>query len=224
MRRFRFHLGTLVILVLVLGVGFAALRESDEVWDSGVFTLTLGILLTSVLLAVHRTEKRRAFWLGFALFGSAYLGVSLVPSLESRLITTKALAHIDSKVPRSNPVGMGLAYADYDNDGKLDLYVVDQAQPNVLYLNKGNGTFQDVTTAVGLNPAGNQGTSYDLVFLKTSPGLWLRGSGGSTENFMRIGQSLLALIAAFVGGQLSRHLYGKDSVIPQGTTSNGSGG
>ena len=34
MRRFRFHLGTLVILVLLLGVGFAALRESDETWDS----------------------------------------------------------------------------------------------------------------------------------------------------------------------------------------------
>ena len=45
MRRFRFHLGTLVIVVLVLGVGFAALRESNEIWDSGVFTLTLGVLL-----------------------------------------------------------------------------------------------------------------------------------------------------------------------------------
>ena len=30
MRRFRFHLGTLVILVVVLGVGFAAIKESNE--------------------------------------------------------------------------------------------------------------------------------------------------------------------------------------------------
>ena len=30
MRRFRFHIRTLVIVVLFLGVGFAALRES---WD-----------------------------------------------------------------------------------------------------------------------------------------------------------------------------------------------
>src|SRR5271165_3322942 len=95
MRRFRFHLGTLVIL----GVGFAALRESDETWDSSIFSLTLGMLSVSILLAVHRTETRRAFWLGFALFGSAYLGFSLVPSIESRLITIKALAYLDSKVP-----------------------------------------------------------------------------------------------------------------------------
>jgi hypothetical protein len=46
MRPFRFHLGTLVILVLVLGITFAALRESNDIWDSGVFTLTLGVLLT----------------------------------------------------------------------------------------------------------------------------------------------------------------------------------
>src|SRR5271157_4336516 len=39
MRRFRFHIGTLVILVLLLGFGFAALRESNETWDSSIFSL-----------------------------------------------------------------------------------------------------------------------------------------------------------------------------------------
>ena len=91
MRRFRFHIGTLLLLVLILGVGFAALRESDETWDRSVFSLTLGMLSVSILLAVHRTETRRAFWLGFALFGWTYVGLSLVPSIESRLPTTKAL-------------------------------------------------------------------------------------------------------------------------------------
>ncbi len=131
MRRFRFHIGTLLILVLILGVGFAALRESDETWDSSIFSLTLGMLLISILLAIHRTENRRAFWLGFALFGSAYLGFFLVPSIESRLMTTKALDFLDSKLPRSIPAGF--AYFDYDNDGSIDLYVVNNSQPNALY-------------------------------------------------------------------------------------------
>ena len=40
MRRFRFHIGTLVILVLLLGVGFAALRLQDaEVYPSKCRTL-----------------------------------------------------------------------------------------------------------------------------------------------------------------------------------------
>ena len=107
---FRFHIGTLVILVLVLGVGFAALRESNDFWDSGIFTLTLGGLLISILLAVHQREANRAFWIGFTLFGWAYLALSLVPSIESRLLTRKAsLTSIPScrVVPSLSPVKHG---------------------------------------------------------------------------------------------------------------------
>jgi hypothetical protein len=206
MRRFRFHIGTLLILALILGVGFAALRESDETWDSSIFSLTLGMLLISILLAIHRTENRRAFWLGFALFGSAYLGFLLVPSIESRLMTTKALDFLDSKLPRSIPAGF--AYFDYDNDGSMDLYVVNKSQPNTLYLNKGNGTFEDVTAVAGLNPAGKQVMGKGWVS-NILVGPSLAGSSGTTENFVRIGHSLLALIAAFVGGHLSRRLFDK---------------
>jgi hypothetical protein len=220
MRRFRFRIGTLIILVLVLGVGFAALRESNDTWDSGVFTLTLVILLISVLLAIHRTEERRAFWLGFALFGAAYLGLTLVPPIESRLITTRALAYIDAKVPRS----MSRADALYD------LLVVNNGQSNVLYVNKGNGTFQDVTATVGLDYAGNQGTSNGTFYLTNSAGLRLKGSIGTPENFMRIGHSLIALIIALLGGRLSGHLYARNRRPAQGpsdspeSTSEDSGG
>jgi hypothetical protein len=211
MRHFRFHIGTLVILVLVLGVSFAAVRESNEIWDSGVFTVTVGVLLTSVLLAIHRTEKRRAFWLGFALFGAAYLGLSVVTPIESRLLTTKSLAYLDSKMPRSVANGVGVAYGDFDNDGTMDIYVVNNSKPIALYANKGNGTFQDVTATVGLNQPSNGRLN--------SLGLWLRGSVGSTENFAHIGHSLVTLIAAFVGAHISRRLYDKNRRAVQGPAS-----
>jgi hypothetical protein len=51
MRGFRFHLGTLMIVVMFLGVGFAALRESHDLWESGVLTLMIGVVLISTLLA-----------------------------------------------------------------------------------------------------------------------------------------------------------------------------
>jgi hypothetical protein len=198
MRRFRFHLGTLVLVVLVLGVSLAALRESNQGWDSGVFTLVLTVLLVSVLLAIHRNEGRRAFWLGFALFGAAYLGPSLVSSIESRLITTKTLAYIDSKVPRA----MTRADALYD------LLVVNNSRSNARYLDKANGTFQDVTATVGSNP-GNQATGSGSFYLSNTGRLLVRGSVGTTENFMRIGHSLLSLTLALAGGQLSRRLHSR---------------
>ena len=40
--------------------------------------------------------------------------------------------------------GMGVAVADFDNDGNLDLYVTGYGG-NALYRNKGNCTFEDVT-------------------------------------------------------------------------------
>lgn len=48
--------------------------------------------------------------------------------------------------------GMGVAVADFDNDGHPDLFL-SCLGPNHLYHNRGNGTFEDVTQAAGV--AGN---------------------------------------------------------------------
>jgi hypothetical protein len=45
--------------------------------------------------------------------------------------------------------GMQGVWADYDNDGWPDLYVSNDAGPNYLYHNKGNGTFEDVSLLSG---------------------------------------------------------------------------
>jgi hypothetical protein len=42
------------------------------------------------------------------------------------------------------------AWADYDNDGFLDLFVCCRHQPCLLYRNKGNGTFEEVAARAGL--------------------------------------------------------------------------
>ena len=45
--------------------------------------------------------------------------------------------------------GLGVAVGDYDNDGRLDLYLNNYG-PNVLYRNNGDGTFTDVTRQAGV--------------------------------------------------------------------------
>ncbi len=46
---------------------------------------------------------------------------------------------------------IGSAFGDYDNDGWLDLFVVNMAGPNALYHNNGDGTFSEVTAQAGIN-------------------------------------------------------------------------
>jgi hypothetical protein len=41
--------------------------------------------------------------------------------------------------------GFSSTFVDIDNDGKVDLLVTDDSSPNYLYLNKGDGTFQDAS-------------------------------------------------------------------------------
>ena len=46
--------------------------------------------------------------------------------------------------------GMGVAAADYDNDGRVDLFVTS-VNGNQLFHNNGNGTFTDVTAKAGVS-------------------------------------------------------------------------
>ena len=74
----------------------------------------------------------------------------------------------------------------------------------LLFVNKGNGTFEDVTEANGSNPAGELAWFRNILAGRSLTGF------GTTVNFVRIGHSLLAVVGALLGGQLSRYLYTKN--------------
>jgi hypothetical protein len=193
MRNLRFNIASLLVVILVLGVGFAALRQADETWESGLFSLLLVSLLAAVLMSIHRSQAKRAFWIGFALCGWVYLGLSLVPSVESRLVTTKALAYVDSKVrARSWAV----------------FYIRQPAT--------GSGAFGNWYRRLAFSADGRRlaaSGNGTVRIWDAATGRLLSGWSGTTENFIRIGHSLFALLAAWLGGLLSRRLY-RGSLTP----------
>jgi WD40 repeat protein len=186
MGRFRYSLAGLMGLVLFVAVAFAALRRADDLWDSTIFSLTLGLLVASVLLAIHRAEGRRAYWLGFALFGGAYLGASLIPPAEARLLTTRALVYLDSQLPgpASNNPSIAVTSVAFSPQGRT-LYT-------------------------------SQGSTIRLWDVAT--GRPLTGPIGTSEDFLRIGHSLTALVLALLGAHLSRSLYASGRGRREGTS------
>lgn len=56
-------------------------------------------------------------------------------------------------------ISVGATFADYDNDGWADLFVTSTRGGNVLLRNRGDGTFEDVTTAAGVSHVGHSQTA-----------------------------------------------------------------
>ena len=63
----------------------------------------------------------------------------------------------DAGVSQVKHYGMGVAIADFDNDGHQDVFLTGFPN-NTLYHNNGNGTFTDVTADAGLQNAGRWGS------------------------------------------------------------------
>ena len=58
-----------------------------------------------------------------------------------------------------NGAGRDAVVGDYNDDGYLDIYVVNDAEPNILYRNEGDGVFEDVSAKAGVNDNGNGRTA-----------------------------------------------------------------
>jgi hypothetical protein len=248
MRYLRYNIASILGAIVFVGVGLAALREGDDLWDSGLFSLTLGLLLGALLLAVHRTEARRAFWIGFALFGWGYVSLALLPSTESRLITTKALACLDQSSILGNRGNALRASLNLDrmrayNVSSADVMkaVKEQSKTGSPRLGQATGQrSQTIEYVLTWDGRYNKPAQYENIILKATPdGETLRlkdvaqvtlgssfsilGVGGSAENFVRIGHSLFALLAGSLGGVLSRRL-GRVSRAPDVSTEEASHG
>jgi len=52
-------------------------------------------------------------------------------------------------VLRADGRGLGVVACDVDRDGRVDLYVANDLSPHFLFLNRGDGTFEDVTESSG---------------------------------------------------------------------------
>ena len=79
---------------------------------------------------------------------SAENTVSVLPNEGDGVFSDATLA---SGVADANRYyGLGVVPEDYDSDGDLDLYVANDATPNVLFQNNGDGTFTDAALFAGV--------------------------------------------------------------------------
>jgi hypothetical protein len=130
-------------------------------------------LLHEVLLVSSMSDISRRAWLGLLVAAGA--GTLLSRALPPAAVSFTDIArtagitfvHDNAWTPEKyliESMGAGCAWIDYDQDGFMDLYLVNGAatkiytpkQPlsSALYRNKGDGTFIDVTKPAGVGAEG----------------------------------------------------------------------
>ena len=66
-----------------------------------------------------------------------------------------------SRLGASPGKGMGISIADFNNDGWPDIFIANDTEPNSLFINRGNGTFEEKGLELGVayNDSGHTGSS-----------------------------------------------------------------
>ena len=97
--------------------------------------------------------ERYQSWVVFVI---AMLAVKVCATLASAAVYTNVTAdaginHVQNQGFGAGQLIMtgGAAAGDFDNDGRVDIFVTRLDAPDILYRNKGDGTFEDVSTAAG---------------------------------------------------------------------------
>ena len=83
----------------------------------------------------------RLHWLALLAILVFFPGISIASNFAE---VSEAAGVADSGL------GKGVAFADIDNDGYVDLYVSNKGGANKLFLNQGNGQFVDITSQAGV--------------------------------------------------------------------------
>ncbi|MEZ5356118.1 MAG: CRTAC1 family protein [Bryobacteraceae bacterium] len=92
----------------------------------------------------------------FLTNGAAFPELKKTERFHHALLRNKGGNRFEDVTQRAGLTGAGLGYslgaaaADFDNDGRTDLFVAN-AGPNTLYRNNGDGTFRDVSRQSGLD-------------------------------------------------------------------------
>ena len=117
-------IGNLVLLMLICAVGFAGLSHPSPIANELIFAASALVLASAALAAVNLPRGRREYWACFAIFGWAYLLLSLTPHGEHRLPTTRLLKASRSALVRAEP------NAGTEGDVALWTTTVTTAQPS----------------------------------------------------------------------------------------------
>ncbi len=103
-------------------------------------------------LADVLSAKRTLDWRGLEKVAVGPFGLKGAPDHFFRSVGGKRFVDATAEAgleDRARGFGFAVRAADFDGDGRVDLYVANDSDPNYLYRNEGNGRFKEMATWSG---------------------------------------------------------------------------
>jgi hypothetical protein len=85
MRRLRFTISGLIVVIVIVAVALAAIRSGSSAWAGAMLSITFFAMICSLLGIAFGRGMRRVYWSGFALLGWSYLLFMYAPWLAMNI-------------------------------------------------------------------------------------------------------------------------------------------
>jgi hypothetical protein len=134
----RLSISFLLVVVLLIGIGMAALTHPSDLWSSFLFSMVMVALHTSIVGILMIRGRPRAFWIAFAVFGWGYWLMSSAPWVAREFRPNLLSDHLLTTIyPFVTDLPPGVAL----EDGRL---VIDRSKlgPNGVDLNSSQLSFR----------------------------------------------------------------------------------
>ncbi len=112
MKRPRITIAHIILVVLVVAVGLAAIRSGSAAWAGAMFSITFFAMICSFLGVALGRGMRRIYWSGFAILGWSYLLLIYVPWLDGKVgrffLAPNLFAYLEEVLHSDSQGGAGM--------------------------------------------------------------------------------------------------------------------
>jgi hypothetical protein len=112
MQRPRYTIAELILVVLVIALGLAAIRIASASWAGAMYSIMFFALICSFLGVALGRGSRRIYWSGFALLGWSYIILMYTPWLYDKfgqyLLAPNLFAYLEEVLHQDQPAGGGM--------------------------------------------------------------------------------------------------------------------
>lgn len=206
MRAIRYSIARILLVIVLCGVVFAAVRSPSPMWANVLYSVVCVAVVLAGIQVVYSRGWARAFWAGFLIAGGSYFAVYSIPGLREamcpRLIAEPLIDLLYDNVaraPASTQPGPGSAqrsFTSFVNTSPVSSSTLTWVAPS----GSPPGTSR---WSLWTQPDFSSGVGYPVGGISLA----------SSEPFRQIGHSILILVFAVCGGMFARHRQAAGTAI-----------